>query len=148
MLLSNELSTTGLHNPRTWELRGIIMNENMVSILNFGLVVCNAFLKQQGQVAVSQKLLSSKAVFVAVLQYSHWKIQENHCLWMKRTSQQLTISIGVPRMVWLNYLQKKNLGEVSLLLWTRKFVEEMKQEYRSTARSQCPEVFENDISQM
>ena len=28
MLLSNELSTTGLHNPRTWELRGIIMNED------------------------------------------------------------------------------------------------------------------------
>ena len=28
MLLSNELSTTGLHNPRTWELRGIIMSEN------------------------------------------------------------------------------------------------------------------------
>ena len=29
MLLTNELSTTGLHNPRTWELRGIIMNENI-----------------------------------------------------------------------------------------------------------------------
>ena len=28
IILSNELSTTGLHNPRAWELRGLIMNEN------------------------------------------------------------------------------------------------------------------------
>ena len=36
-----------------------------------------------------------------------------------------------------------------LLLQTRKFVEEMKQEYRSTARSRRrAEVFKNDISQM
>ena len=28
ILITNELSTRGLHNPRTWELRGIIMNEN------------------------------------------------------------------------------------------------------------------------
>ena len=123
-------------------------NCDLVSILNFELVVCNACPKPQGQAAQSQKQLLSKAVFAAVLQYSHRKIQEEHCLRIKRTSQQLlTISICVPRMVWPTY-QKNNLGEVSLPLWTRKFVEEMKQEYCSTARSQRPEVFKNDISQM
>ena len=55
-------------------------NCDLVSILNFELVVCNACPKQQGQVAPSQKL------FAAVLQYSHRKIQENPCLWIKRTS--------------------------------------------------------------
>ena len=104
---------------------------DLVSILNFELVVYNVCPKQQA--APSQKQSLSKAVFAAVLQYSHRKIQ-NSCLRIKRTSQQLTISICVPRMVWPIYLQKNNLGEVSLLLRTRKFVEEMKQEYRSTAR--------------
>ena len=118
-------------------------NCDLVSILNFELVVCNACPKQKGQAAPSQKQLLSKAVFASVLQYSHRKIQ-NSCLRIKRTSQQLTISICVPRMVWPTYLQRNNLGEASLLLRTRKFVEEMKQEYRSTARSQRPEVFDND----
>ena len=113
----------------------------LVSILNFELVVCNKCPKQQGQAAPSQKQLSK-----AVLQYNHRKIQEKRCLRIKRTSQQLTISMCVPKMVWPTYFQKNNLGEVSLLLRTRKFVEEMKQEYRSTAKSQRPDVFGNDIS--
>ena len=98
--------------------------------------------KQQGHAAPGQKLLLSKAVFAAVLQYSHRKIQEKGCLRIKRTSQQLTISMCIPRMVWPAYLQKKNLGEVSLLLRTTKFVEEMKQEYRKIPRSQRPKVFD------
>ena len=155
---------------------------------------------KDGQAAPSQKQLSSKAVIAAVLQYSHRKIQENHCL-RTRTSHQLTISICVPKMVWPTYcwfasdvtaamlvvknkrvslrwemnsilmqilqknffcidhqhgrlvtwlqtknFQKNNLGEVclSLLSRKRKFVEELKQEYRSPATSQRPEVFEND----
>ena len=91
------------------------------------------------------RVRNSKAVFAAVLQYSNRKIQENRCLRIKRMSQQLTISICVPKMVWPTYFQKNNLVKVSLLLRTRKFVEEMKQEYRSTARRQRPEVFENDV---
>ena len=78
------------------------------------------------EAAPSQKLLLSKAVFEAVLQHSHRKIQEKRCFWIKRTSQNLTISICVPRMVWPAYLQKKTLGQVLLLLRTRQFVEEMK----------------------
>ena len=42
---------------------------DLVSILNFELVVCNACLKQYGQAAPSQKLLLFKAVFEAVSQY-------------------------------------------------------------------------------
>ena len=38
MLLSSELSTTGLHNPRTWELRGIIMNENGFTSIIYGVL--------------------------------------------------------------------------------------------------------------
>ena len=49
---------------------------NLVSILNFELVVCYACPKQHGQVAPSQKFSLSKAVFEAVLHYSHRKIQE------------------------------------------------------------------------
>ena len=93
-------------------------------------------------------MLLSKAVFAVVLQYSYRKIQEKRCLRIKGTSQQLTSSIYGPRMVWPAYLQKKNLGEISLLLRTRNFVEEMKQEYRPIARSQRPEMFENGISQV
>ena len=54
----------------------------------------------RGQAAPSQKLLFSKAVFAAVLQYSHRKIEEKRCLRVKRMSQQLTISVYIPRMVW------------------------------------------------
>ena len=62
-------------------------NCDLVSILNFDLAVCNGCPKQQGQAAPSQKLLFSKVVFAAVLQYSHRKIEEKHCLRIKRTSQ-------------------------------------------------------------
>ena len=83
-------------------------NCDLVSILNFELVVCNVCPKQHRQAARSQKLLLSKALFEAVLQYSHWKIQEKHCLWIKRMSQQLTISICVGRpiyrsKIWVSY---------------------------------------------
>ena len=122
-------------------------NCDLVSILNFELVVCNACPIQHGQAAPSQKLSLSKAVFEVVFQYSHRKIPEKRCLRIKRTSQQLTISICVPRVVWPAYLQRQNLGEVSLLLRTKKFVEEIL--YRKMPRSQGPsEVFENAISRM
>ena len=50
--------------------RAIIVNCDLVSILNFELVVCSAYPKQQGQAVPSQKLLLSNAVFAAVLHYS------------------------------------------------------------------------------
>ena len=122
---------------------------DLVSILNFELVVCNACPKQHGLAAPSQKLLLSKAVFEAVLQYSHRKIQEKGCFLIKRTSQQLTVLIYVPPENGLvGLFTKKNLGEVSLLLRTRKFVEEMKITPQNTKKQRPSEVFENAISQI
>ena len=84
----------------------------------------------------SQKLLLSKAVFEAVLQYSHRKIQEKPCLRIKRTSQQLTVSICAPRMVWPAYFAEEKSGRgIIARLRTKKFVEEMKIILQNTKKS-------------
>ena len=116
--------------------------------MNFELVVCSACPEQQGQAAPSQKLLLSKAVFSAVLQHSRRKIQEKRCLRDKENEPAIIDKFNLCTENGLVDLfpELKNLGAVSLLLRTRKFVEEMKQEYRKIPGSQRPEAFENAIS--
>ena len=102
------------------------------------LVVCNVCLKQQGQAAPSQKLLLSKAVFVAVLQYSHRKIQDKGLFEDKENEPAINNFIlctenGLAGL----FTEEKSRRDIT----ARKFVEEMKQEYRPIARSQRPEMF-------